>query len=59
MALKPWYTVIVPREDLHSGKPLDAAEFAVPIDKERDHSAAEAYSDPEQFFARLSSRGMT
>lgn len=52
MALKPWYTVIAPREDLRSGKPLDAAEFAVHLDKVRDHSAAEAYSDPQQFFAR-------
>ena len=52
MALKPWYAVIPLREDLRSGKPLDAAEFAVHLDKVRDGKAAEVYNDPEQFFAR-------
>jgi len=52
MALKPWYTVIPPREDLRSGRPLDAAEFAVHLDKVRDGKAADVYNDPEQFFAR-------
>ena len=27
MALKPWYKVVTPREDLREGKPLDASEF--------------------------------
>ena len=27
MALKPWYNVITPREDLVEGKPMDASEF--------------------------------
>jgi predicted ATP-dependent Lon-type protease len=27
MALQPWYKVIIPREDLRDGKPLDASEF--------------------------------
>ncbi len=28
MALKPWHTVVSPREDLREGKPLDAGEVA-------------------------------
>ncbi len=27
MALKPWYKVVTPREDLREGKPLDAVVF--------------------------------
>jgi predicted AAA+ superfamily ATPase len=52
MALKPWYKVATPREDLREGKPLDAAEFAVHLDKIRDGSAPREYQNPEQFFAR-------
>jgi hypothetical protein len=36
MALKPWYKVVTPREDLRDGKPLDASEFAVHLDQVRD-----------------------
>lgn len=36
MALKPWYKVVTPREDLREGKPLDAAEFAVHLDQVGD-----------------------
>jgi len=50
--LKPWYQVIVPREDLREGKPLDAAEFAVHLDQVRDGSARKDYQDPERLFAR-------
>ncbi len=35
MALKPWYKVITPREDLRDGRPLDASEFAVHLDHVR------------------------
>ena len=52
MPLKPWYKVATPREDLREGKPLDAAEFAVHLDKIRDGSAPREYQNPEQFFAR-------
>lgn len=52
MALKPWYTVVTPREDLRSGKPLDAAEFAVHLDKVRDGSAPSVYQNPDEFFDR-------
>lgn len=52
MALKPWYTVIFPREDLRQGKPLDASEFAVHLDRIRDGRAPRDYQDPEQFFSR-------
>jgi len=31
--LKPWYKVVTPREGLREGKPLDASEFAVHLDK--------------------------
>lgn len=52
MALKPWYTIVTPREDLRSGKPLDAAEFAVHLDKVRDGSAPSVYQNPDEFFER-------
>lgn len=52
MALKPWYKVVTPREDLREGRPLDAAEFAVHLDQVRDGRAPEDYRTPERFFAR-------
>ncbi|WP_334109814.1 ATP-binding protein [Thermodesulfitimonas autotrophica] len=52
MALKPWYKVVTPREDLREGRPLDAAEFAVHLDQVRDGRAPEDYRIPERFFAR-------
>lgn len=52
MALKPWYKVVTPREDLREGKPLDAAEFAVHLDQVRDGRAPSDYQKPEQFFDR-------
>ena len=50
--LRPWRHVVNPREDLRSGKPLDAAEFAVHLDQVRDGAAPDVYTKPEQFFAR-------
>ena len=50
--LKPWYTVVTPREDLREGKPLDAAEFAVHLGKVRDGRAPKDYQDPKQFFEK-------
>ena len=52
MALKPWYKLVTPREDLREGKPLDAAEFAVHLDQVRDGRAPSDYQKPEQFFER-------
>ena len=52
MALKPWYEVVTPREDLREGRPLDASEFAVDLDTIRDGKAAVDYQDPERFFER-------
>jgi len=52
MALKPWFTVVRPREDLRQGRPMDAAEFAVHLDHVRDGRAPEYYQDPEKFFDR-------
>ncbi|MBE2180625.1 MAG: ATP-binding protein [Chthoniobacterales bacterium] len=52
MKLRPWRHVVTPREDLREGKPLDAAEFAVHLDKVRDGDAPDVYTKPEQFFAR-------
>lgn len=52
MAMKPWYKVATPREDLREGRPLDAAEFAVHLDHVRDGRASADYQDPERFFER-------
>ena len=52
MILKPWYKIVTPREDLREGKPLDAAEFAVHLDKVRDGNAPLDYKDPVRFFER-------
>jgi hypothetical protein len=52
MALKPWYKVVTPREDLRDGKPLDASEFAVHLDAVRNKSAPQDYQKPDRFFAR-------
>jgi hypothetical protein len=52
MTMKPWYKVVTPREDLRSGKPLDASEFAVHLQHVRDGRAASVYQDPAEFFER-------
>jgi hypothetical protein len=52
MALKPWYKVVTPREDLRDGRPLDASEFAVHLDHVRDGRAPDDYKKPERFFDR-------
>jgi predicted AAA+ superfamily ATPase len=52
MALKPWYKVVTPREDLRSGQPLDASEFAVHLDQIRDGRAPGVYQNPAEFFDR-------
>ena len=52
MALKPWYKVVTPREDLREGKALDASEFAVQLDHVRDGRAKPDYQKPEKFFDR-------
>src|SRR5271154_7196340 len=52
--LKPWFHVVTPREDLRSGRPLDASEFAVHLDhvRERRENVHPDYRDPERFFER-------
>ena len=52
MALKPWYKIVFPRDDLREGRPLDASEFAVHLDQVREGRAPEDYQEPERFFAR-------
>lgn len=52
MALKPWYRVVTPREDLRDGRPLDASEFAVHLDLVRDGKAPSVYQNPKEFFER-------
>ncbi len=52
MALKPWYKVVTPREDLREGRPLDASEFAVHLDQVRDGRAHADYQKPDLFFER-------
>ncbi len=51
-ALKPWHKVVDPRDDLRQGRPLDASEFAVHLDKVRDGTAPEDYKDAKRFFDR-------
>jgi hypothetical protein len=50
--LKPWYQVVVPREDLRDNRPLDASEFAVHLDHIREQRAHPDYLDPARFFER-------
>jgi len=52
MALKPWYKVVTPREDLREERPLDASEFAVHLDQVRDGTAPKVYRVPSEFFER-------
>jgi hypothetical protein len=54
MALKPWYNVVEPREDLRDNRPLDASEFAVHLDQVRDgnKNTPKEYRNPELFFER-------
>jgi hypothetical protein len=52
MAIKPWYKVVTPREDLRDDRPLDASEFAVHLDQVRDKRAPEVYQNPARFFER-------
>ncbi len=60
MALRPWYGVVTPREDLREGKPLDASEFAVHLDQVRDGRAPAVYQKPERFFERtFLTKGLT
>ena len=60
MALKPWYKVVTPREDLREGRPLDASEFAVHLDQVRDGRAPSVYQNPEHFFERtFLTKGLT
>lgn len=51
-ALKPWYNVVTPREDLREGRPLDASEFAAHLELIRDGKAPKDYTDPKTFFER-------
>lgn len=52
MAMKPWYKIVTPREDLRDGKPLDASEFAVHLQHVRDGRAPAVYQNPAEFFER-------
>ncbi|MGA1475231.1 MAG: AAA family ATPase, partial [Prochlorothrix sp.] len=54
MKLKPWHKVdgFTPRENIREGRGLDAAEFAVHLDKVRDGTATADYTDPQRFFER-------
>jgi hypothetical protein len=44
--LKPWYNVVVPREDLRENRPLDTSEFAIHLDDVRFGRAPKDYCDP-------------
>ncbi len=56
MALKPWYRVITPREDLRDGRPLDASEFAVHLDHVRDGVAPDGTEQPGELLQTSMSR---
>lgn len=51
-ALKPWYKVVTPREDLRESRPLDASEFAVHLDQVRDGRAPSVYRNADEFLDR-------
>lgn len=52
--LKPWYELVLPREDLRENRPLDASEFAVHLDHIRTgrKTVSKDYTDPKRFFER-------
>ena len=50
--LKPWYQIVIPREDLRENRPLDASEFAVHLEQIKDGRAHQDYVVPERFFER-------
>ena len=52
--LKPWYSVVTPREDLRENRPMDASEFAVHLDhiREKRQNVSADYLDPARFFER-------
>ncbi|MDP9331483.1 MAG: DUF499 domain-containing protein [Actinomycetota bacterium] len=50
--LSPWYKVATPRGDLRDGKALDAAQFAIHLDRIAADDAPPEYLDPESFFSR-------
>src|ERR1700738_2327322 len=52
MALKPWYQVSRPHEDLRHRHPLDAAQFAVHLDKVVSGDAPPDYAEGERFLRR-------
>lgn len=52
MVPTPWYKIATPREDLRRRQPLDAAQFAVHLDKVAAGTAPTEYVQAERFFAR-------
>jgi hypothetical protein len=52
MATAPWHKVAFPREDLRRKQPLDAAQFAVHLDKVVTGAAPAEYVQAERFFSR-------
>jgi hypothetical protein len=52
MTLTPWYKVATPREDLRKRAPLDAAQFAVHLDRVVAGDAPPEYLDAERFLSR-------
>lgn len=52
MNLPPWHKLVEPREDLRTGKPLDASAFAVHLEQVRMGDGPEVYVKPDRFFER-------
>lgn len=52
MAIKPWYKVVTPREDVCKGESLEYSVFAVHLHQVKDGRAPDDYKKPERFFDR-------
>jgi len=52
VTLKPWYQVATPREDLRQRRALDAAQFAVHLDRVAAGDAPPEYVDGQRFLER-------
>src|SRR5207253_10483793 len=50
--MEPWYTVVLPRQELREGRSLDPSEFAVHLEQVAAGAAPADYVQPEKFFAR-------
>lgn len=50
--MEPWYTVVIPRQEVREGRSFNPDEFAIALEQVVAGTAPEDYRDPFQFFAR-------